>query len=159
MRRYSGWLLGLCVLTACGRQAQQRTDVGRSRTQADTLTKLIDRLGTTPGQFHRMPNGQYELTGGDSLLRPFAGLGDSAVARLVDCLDRTDSTAVIVDGHRALLGALCYEALTYVAYSEPEGSLSGDWAGVVFPNANPEQLRAAKAAWLPLLSGKRYHLN
>ncbi len=148
-RRLSPGLMLLAL--ACTGTGASRTDetppsaAGRSA-QVDSMTALIERLRTVPGRYEELPTRLWELQGMDSILEAFVPFRDGAVVRLVDCLDRREPTATALGGRPVLLGALCFEALTHIAYAEPEGAESGNWPGVVFPTATDAQLRAAKAA-------------
>ncbi len=160
MHSVAAFLALSALLVACDAKRPDSGVAERPEARQDTIAALIERLRSTPGRFVLvLANRQYELEGKDSLLPPFAAFGDSAVVRLVACLDRDDPTRVTVEGRPVLLGALCHLALTYVAYAEPEGSESGDWPGDVFPTASAEQLRAAKAAWEQVVRTRAYRLN
>ncbi len=99
----------------------------------------------------------WEFIGDEQTLNAFGAFADSAVVRLVDCLDAGESTQVRVRGRQALLGVLCYTALRRVAYVErPPGRQP--WDGVVPADATIEQLRRAKVAWQEVVKKKLYHL-
>jgi hypothetical protein len=123
------------------------------------MATLVERLRTTRGRFVELPTGLWELQGMEALLEAFVPFRDSAVARLVACLDREESTPTSIGGRPVALGVLCFEALTHVAYAEPEGSETGEWAGIIFPTATAAQLRAAKAAWVAVVRARGYRFN
>lgn len=153
-------LLGLgCTGTGSSRRDEAPRSVGGSSVQADSIAAVIERLRTVPGRFVQLPTRLWELQGMDSVLEAFVPFRDSAVVRLVGCLDQREPTATALDGRPVRLGVLCFEALTHVAYAEPEGSESGDWPGVIFPTATEDQLRAAKATWESVVRNRGYRFN
>lgn len=85
----------------------------------------------------------------------------SAIASLVNCLDDTSPSASRLNGQPVPVGVMCYEALTQLAYHEPadaDGDVAASWDGWIAPDATPEQLRRAKAAWQTVLAQKTYIL-
>ena len=154
-------LVSLACTGAAGDRSEQTASSAAQGTsgQMDSISALIERLRTASGRFVELPTRLWELQGVDSLLEAFAPFRDSAVVRLVDCLDRTEPTAMTVGGRPVLLGALCFEALTHIAYAEPEGSETGEWPGVVFPDAAGPQLTAAKSAWAAVVRSRGYRFN
>lgn len=105
------------------------------------------------------PNRSWQLPGNRPLVLSIAEHGDSAVAALVECLDRTElARATIKGGDRALVGAVCGHILHEIAYSTAHET-DGNWAGVVYPSATAGELREAKKEWLRVLSAGHYRLS
>jgi hypothetical protein len=141
-----------------GDGAQQASVRAGSVVAADSLSALIQQLGRLRGEFGFSDMTQtWEFIGDDKTLNAFGDFADSAVGRLVECLDAGSSTHVRVGDRQALLGVMCYTALRRVAYVEnPPGGKP--WAGVVSPDATIEQLRRAKLAWQEVVKKKLYRL-
>jgi len=152
----------LCTCSGGQRQSVARSDTSVVRAPdsalRDKLDALIDSLAKLPGQF-TLVGAQWRFSGNQESFRLLASHGDSAVAKLIDCLDRTDSSAVTVYGRRVVLGAICYAALQRMAYPTEEEDGAGDWPGFVEPTATSSQLRAAKQAWRDAYDKKRYRLS
>ncbi len=148
-----------CTGTAGSRSDRAPSNAATTSAQTDSIAVLIERLRAAPGRYVQLPTRLWELQGMDAILESFVEFRDSAVARLVDCLDRSEPTATTVGGRPVLLGALCFEALTHIAYAEPEGSESGAWPGVVFPTATAARLTAAKGAWVTVVRSRGYRFN
>lgn len=75
---------------------------------------------------------------------------ESAVETLIECLDDTSASASVLDGEPVSLGIVCYEGLSLLVYYEPtdrDGDVAVDWPGFISPEASPEEMRNAKAAW------------
>ena len=88
-----------------------------------------------------------------------SGNQEQTLLELVDCLDDLSPTKARLDEKSVVLGVVCYEALTQLAYYEattPEGDIAGEWEGNISPNATSEELRAAKRAWHNVLREKKY---
>jgi hypothetical protein len=128
---------------------------------SESLNILLAKLPTVSGEL----NDPHEFTGDMTVLRSITDLGDSAVARLVDCLDRTTPSAVTYKGRQVSVGLLCYVVLDRTAYYEayderPDDSHRYDaWPGSVTYSATPEQLRQAKRAWKDVVRRRVYHLT
>lgn len=158
------------VVTCTSEQSRERVDTSRVTSSAlitrvdnqvvvhDSLATLVSRLRTLRGEFRRVPPyGLWEFFGRKELFIAIAQFGDSAVERLVSCLDDSSSSATRIGDRVVLFGAVCYEALNWVAYVEmPVEKLP--WAGDVEPTAGAQQLRRAKAAWEEAVKNKTYSL-
>jgi len=151
----------LTVAAGCGavdRDSGHDTAAGDAFVQgANVIGELVDSLATIEGKF-RQVNLQWQFDGDDSMFRRIAGHGDSALAILVECLDRAEPAAATVNGRRVLVGVMCYTVLQRTAYPTEHEDGSGEWAGVVFPTASAGELEAAKAAWQEVLATGRYRL-
>lgn len=137
---------------------------GRSALVPPALGLLVDSLGLIEGSFVRnAPSSlSFTFTGDSTLFMRIGKYGDEAVDALVGCMDRQNSSRVLLAGDPVPIGALCGVALDYVAYHEATdalGDLVGDWPGWVDPASTAEQLRAAKKAWLPLVKSRNYVLR
>lgn len=166
-----------CAFLACsesgGRQgtvarqnAQQKVDtsVGGSVTARDPLPALIARLPGLTGNFERSGLGHWEFSGDKQLFSAIAEYGDSAVARLAECLGDTTRAIATADGRPVLVGYMCYAALDRTAYHEWDpadfqATKSKRWQGVLDPAAAPNDLRAAQKAWKDVIARKRYSLS
>jgi hypothetical protein len=160
--RHAACLLLAVFAAACGTRSTARTDGGPGATAnagaaIDTVTSLIEHLRDGRGRYVHLPSQAWNLEGMDTAIRAFVPFRDTAVVRLVNCLDRADSTATTVEGRPVPLGVLCYEALTYLVNTEPD--FTGDWPGDLFPTAGPAELSAAKAAWLVAVREHHYRFN
>lgn len=145
-------LLACSLLLSC----KQRGDGAAAEA---TLSQLVDSLRNLPGTFS-LEGAVWRFQGRQDVFVMIAGRGDSAVERLVECIDRSDSTLARVEGQSVLLGAMCLYALRHVAYAtEYEDAPDTVWAGEVGPMASPEQLAAAKRAWLEVIRQRRYRLT
>jgi hypothetical protein len=120
---------------------------------------LIDSLGRVSGQFEQEQSGQWGFASGVALFEAIGTFGDSAVSRLVACIDDLTPAAALLRNRPVARGVMCYQALRHVAYAEPEGSDTGEWPGVVSPTATANQLRAAKRAWTDIVRARSYRFN
>lgn len=181
MKEFAQVLGLLIILLGCDRSEQdqrameasgaadsvQASVVARaSEPDSQSLAVLVDSLRYIAGNFqlsrYKMPSGadRYEFAGDLEYFQRIAAFGDEAVSALVECLDRPESSRVILNGSPVSWGAVCYEALGRFAYFEPTDS-AGDstgWPGSVMPGATESQLRAAKLAWKELLPDRGYIL-
>lgn len=136
----------------------------RNNTDTTSLTALVDSLGRLPGDL-ASDQGPWEFTGGNSIVSAFDQFsGDSVVVALVQCLDRKEPAKATARGRPVTLGVMCYWALRHLAYYEYyqyEGDPESPerWAGQIDPTATPDQLRAAKEAWLKVVRERKYHLS
>lgn len=128
----------------------------------DSLNALFARLPLVPGVLGERI---ADFVGDRSIFEAISAFGDSAVPRLVNCLDRTDATHVTLHDRPVSLGELCVVVLDLTAYYEAfdERPLNDPqrydpWAGDVSLPATPQQLRVAKAAWLIVLKHHGFHL-
>jgi len=80
---------------------------------------------------------------------------------LANCIDDSTPSRSTLNGKHLSLGVICYQALSQTAYYEPTDS-TGDikefWPGHILPTANAQEMRAAKRAWLDVVSAKSYIL-
>ena len=165
--RLIGGLVSLLLagVSACGQRPSSEMQARAADTQAtavsppDSLSALIGDLGDIKGGYRHGSSGQWVFDGARGLFAAIAGYGDSAVARLTDCLDNPQPSSTTLEGKPVPIGVVCYEALLYTAYAEPEGSDTGEWPGIVLPTATVEELRAAKAAWQQVVREKSYRLH
>ena len=168
----SGLLIGFAVATlvtiGCGagtkggdRPVSNESSVNPPRVAVavrDSLDHLIAALATLRGEFrHAPPYGGWEFRGNQRLFAALAQFGDSAVQKLVACLDDTTKSNVSVEGRPVLLGAVCYEALHHVAYVETPAS-ELPWVGDISPTATPDALRRGKGAWMEAVRTHSYIL-
>ncbi|HEX7041204.1 MAG TPA: hypothetical protein VF202_13890 [Trueperaceae bacterium] len=127
---------------------------------ADSLGKLIEKLGQLPGSFERTGrSGAYAFTGDRNVIHAIVLFEDAAVPRLVDCLDNTEPAAATLNGEPVPVGVMCYEALRFTASYEAtdeQGDLDPTWPGYIGPDATAEDLRAAKGAWEEVVRRKAY---
>ncbi|MBI5750626.1 MAG: hypothetical protein HZA59_00590 [Hydrogenophilales bacterium] len=82
-----------------------------------------------------------------------------ALPILVACIDDESPTQTRLNGRPVMLGILCYQALTQIAYyepTEPGGDISKSWPGHISPIATVNELRAAKKAWQQVLENKLF---
>jgi len=155
----------LCAL-ACrggGAESAQSGQVAVADRANVTLDSLIDRLRYVEGTFVNPVAGRWDFTGDRSALVAFERFGDTAVARLVDCLDRPEFAAATVRARRVHMGYMCYAALARVAYYEwhqhQDVEKTPSWAGEVPATASADELRRAKAAWLIVANKRLYFLH
>jgi len=153
----------LLVAGGCGQRGSRAAPSVPGNTSGqppgDSLGVLTAKLEKLSGSYSIGAHGQWVFSGERTLFGAIAEHQDSAVARLVNCLDDTTASLATVEGRRVPLGVLCYEALRFTAYAEPEGIDSGEWPGTVMPTATGSALRAAKAAWLEVVRQKGYRLH
>lgn len=122
---------------------------------------LIDSLRSLTGQFELLPENRWSFVGSSGVFGEFVPFGDSAVVRLVDCLDGPGEGVATVGGRRVPIGVLCAWALRHVASFESgaEDEVNGTWPGAVEPTATRAQLEAAALAWRQVVAAHRYRLN
>lgn len=125
------------------------------------LQALLGSLARLPGDFTAWDQGPWEFTGDAQLLRAFDDHGDSAVVRLVECLDRSEPARATAKGKSVPVGVMCYWALRRLAYFEwhEDPAYADGWPGEIEPTASLEALRAAKQAWAAVVREKRYRLT
>ena len=121
----------------------------------------MDSLARLPGNFTAWDQGPWEFTGDAQVLRAFDEYGDSAVVRLVECLDRSEPARATAKGKPVPVGVMCYWALRRLAYFEwhEDPAYADGWPGEIEPTASLEALRAAKQAWAAVVREKRYRLT
>jgi hypothetical protein len=155
----------LCLAAACspGRSgdASKSASAAWASRSADSL---IARLVRTNGEI--APDGGF--VGDSSTFVAISSLADSAgskvdsvVAKLVACLGRADLSHVLVATKAVPVGMVCYRALSHLAYHEETdsaGAITPYWAGVVSPDASPDQLKAAQTAWERVVTERAYHI-
>ena len=126
----------------------------------DSMGSLIHRLRTATGTFQREGDGAYRLSGDRGLLEAMRAFGDSAVSRLVACLDDTTTATATLDDRPVTLGVMCNEALRAVAYYEATDQSGGltSWPGSVDARASVDQLVRAKQAWQQVVRRRAYVL-
>ena len=131
----------------------------------DSLAHLLRALASRKGAFVAgEPGGSWAYTGDVRYLDAIAAFQDSAVARLVDCLADMRPAAATVNGRPASVGAMCYEALTHMAYYEayedrPDGpDKYADWEGDVTPAATAAERMRAQRAWRAVVRARRVSL-
>ena len=131
----------------------------------DSLERLISNLAAMPGEFGESGgSGAWLLPAAEPSFDAIAAFGDSAVARLVDCMSDTSSAVPTLMGRHVSLGIVCYEVLSHVAYyeaydDEPEGpNKYRAWEGDIPPSATHDQLLKAQIAWRSVIRQKRYRL-
>ena len=127
-----------------------------------SLDALLDSIRVIEGHFVDHQGVYWEFSGNRAVFQAFNRFKDSALVRLVDCLDRTDRVAATANGEPVALGFMCYKALEQVAYYEqdyedPETDVL--WPGILDANASEEQLIAAKRAWLVVVADRSYFLH
>lgn len=150
--------MGACRLTR-NRSLSRLQRPDNQAPSAATLDQLVDSLANVPGSFV-LEGAVWRFIGSQEALLALAGGGDSAVTRLVECIDRDTHARATVDSTAVLLGAMCAYALSHVAYAtEFEDDPDANWPGVVSPGATPEQLQAAKRAWQEVVRLRRYRLT
>jgi len=129
----------------------------------DSLTRLIDRLSITSGVW--LQGAEWSSLDIPRLLDAFEPFGDSAVVRLVDCMDDDRPAAATVERDTIARGAMCYAALTHIAYYEAFAHRPDDehmmdpWRGDMSLGASPSVRRKAQAAWRAVVRLKAYHLS
>lgn len=64
------------------------------------------------------PNGPYVFTGDRDIIYAFSTFEDSAVVRVVECLDDLEPAAATLDGDPVPMGVMCLEVLRCTASSE-----------------------------------------
>jgi hypothetical protein len=82
-----------------------------------------------------------------------------ALAELVECLDDTAPSESMLAGMKLAVGIVCYEALTQLVYHEPtapNGDVAESWPGQISPQASPQELHDAKAAWQRVVNEKLF---
>lgn len=126
----------------------------------DSLDRLIGVLRKLPGSFQRIrPGGPHAFTGDREIILAISAFEDSAVVRLVDCLDDLEPATATLNGERVPMGVMCAEALRFTASYEAtdeDGDIDATWPGYFNLPASPEELRAAKRAWQEVVREKRY---
>ena len=135
------------------------------RTATDSLSHLIQGLAVQPGTLVAgTPGDQWTYSGDVGYLNAIAAFQDLAVAKLVDCLADMHPTAATANGHPVPMGAMCYVALTHMAYYEafedrPDGpSKYASWEGDVTPVASSIERARAQRAWKRVLHQRRVSL-
>ena len=169
------------VLAACTRQKEVRqpNDTARKavvaappaeharavRSPTDSLAYLLQGLAVQKGEFAvGAPGDRWAYSGDVGYLDAVAAFQDQAVARLVDCLADMRPAAATANGHPVPIGAMCYEALTHMAYYEayedqPDGpNKYGSWEGDVTPVASGPERERAQRAWKRVLKERRVSL-
>ena len=130
---------------------------GKGRYVGKSLNELINLLRSINGTFDEPSVRGF--SGDITLFDAIAEYKNVAVEYLVDCMDNIDPvTARTNDGRPASLGMMCYVALRYTAYYEPE--VGEDWQGIIItmhPTVN--ELRTVKEAWHKVIKKKSYVLH
>lgn len=182
--RNIGWryrhlfLLTLVAVTfACGGSGKVQPPDSRQTEQAvageprepeqsplDTvsLDALLDSIRVIKGQFIDYQGVYWEFSGNRAVFSSFNRFKDSALVRLVDCLDRTDPVAATANGEPVALGFMCYKALEQVAYYESDyedPTTEVGWPGILDADASETQLIAAKRAWQKVVTERSYVLH
>lgn len=133
-----------------------------SAAQGDTIDQLIAELRNVSGSFTRQGAGHdYRFDGSLDVVRALAEHGDSAVSRLVECMDREDPTQATLNGRSVPLGALCFDALRRIAYYEAtddQGDIDGKWPGYITVAAEREARLEAQAAWREVVANRLYRM-
>lgn len=146
-----------------GDTAQHTSVAAASPTPADTapLAALVDSLARLPGDFSSWEQGRWEFNGDAQVLSAFDRYADTAVVRLVACLDRTELAKATARGRPVPIGVMCYWALRRLAYYEWQGNpgFPDKWPGEINPTATASDLRAAKEAWLRVVREGKYSLT
>jgi hypothetical protein len=98
-----------------------------SPTHADSLGRLIGRLAQLGGEFKRARHtkGWIYESQSTSIFAAIREFRDSAVVRLVDCLEDGRLSTTHADGRLVPVGAMCYQALRHVAYYESYEAKAG----------------------------------
>ncbi len=123
------------------------------------LSTLLDSLSRLRGEFRSSPGG-WEFEGDRRIFEAIAAHEDSAVIRLVHCLDDAEPSRATVGDKAVSVGFMCYSALTLMAYSlYHEDADEPQWPGLLEPDATPARLREAKEAWSRVIAEKRYRLS
>ena len=162
-------ILVLAIMSACAQEPQTQDALGESVAAAapstiaqDTLGRLIQRLKTVGGTFTRTGSEHdYRYDGSLEVVRALASFGDSAVARLVQCMDREDTTSTTLEGKAVPLGAMCFDALRRIAYYEAtdsEGDIDADWPGYITVAASRAERLRAKDAWEEVVANRSYRI-
>ena len=84
---------------------------------------------------------------------------DQQIRELVDCLDDETPSRATLNGQPVPVGVMCYQALSQTIYYEPtakDGDLAADWPGHLEPTATPQELAAAKRAWIDVVNRNAY---
>lgn len=126
------------------------------------LDTLIASLATLPGEI----TAEWEFKGDHRTFAAILALSDSslaladtAVRRLVDCMGRTDPSAVTFEGRAVPVGIVCHRVMNWLAYHEeagPDGGLVADWPGSVPVSASADVLKAAQRAWREVVRQRTY---
>jgi len=124
-----------------------------------SLAALIDSLRNLPGQFSLSSPAHWQFSADPSSFAALFDYGDSAVVRLVDCLNSREPATATLDGHRVTLGVMCGYALQLMASATEYEDDPRGWAGVILPRATPAQLDAAKKAWQEILRRHAYSIQ
>jgi len=156
-------LLGCAVEPAGGEAVQEgRSALESHSAPADTLDRLIERLKTVGGTFTRAgAEHDFRFDGSLEVVRALSAFGDSAVARLVECMDREEPTTTTLQGRPVPLGAMCFDALRRIAYYEAtdaEGDVDADWPGYITVAADREARLRAQAAWKVVVENGWYRI-
>ncbi len=121
------------------------------------IGELIDSLRSLRGNFRRqLAIGSFD--GQIRLSQAILAHGDSAVAPLVECMSRHDSTGVTWQDVPLSLGAVCYAMLRNLVIYEPPNEES--WPGAIRrPPITDAVLAAAQAAWRDVVKRRLYGLS
>jgi hypothetical protein len=166
MRSSIVWILVL-GLAGCSAPPNPQSRQARAKTPSTDHTSRFDvmvrQLAALEGQF----TPDWEFSGNTTLFRTIGALSDSgsiadsAVTRLADCIAQTEPAHVTYRGKPVALGVVCYAALHHIAYHEETdstGAITPYWRGDLrSPDATPQQLGVARAAWLEVIQQKSYH--
>lgn len=142
----------LCLAAGCDSSQQSASPKG---------TDLEQALSAVEGRYTlRREQGKYSYSEKARLEEILSAQPrEAVVAKLVECLDNPSPSRSTLEGKPVALGIICYEALTQMVYYEPtapNGDVAADWAGFLSPQASPEQMRAAKQAWIKVLESKAF---
>jgi hypothetical protein len=126
-----------------------------SKYRGKNLDELINLLRTMPGYFRS--SDEFSFLGDTDLFDAIVEYGHTAVDRLVSCMDKTEPAVATMGegGQRVSFGTMCYVALRFRVYYEPE--VGEKWRGITmrFPPSE-EELQLAKKAWEKVLKEKSY---
>ena len=164
----------LLLVSMAGAPSCRGPDARAPRTQSEQaspaavarLDSLVSGLSTLQGSL----DSTWQFTGDNAVFRAIEALadsgaiGDSAVTRLVACMERTDRARIRLNNQPVRVGVACYTVLRRLAYheegdsSDSTGGLTPDWPGdLADPDVTIPNLRAAHDAWVRVVREKSYN--
>lgn len=123
-----------------------------------TTDSLIELLAVTEGTMGGYGNVVGDIDGEKEVVYALIAREESALVPLVDCLTRTDQAAMDWQGSPVMLGHMCavvMNSMLYYEHYDEYGDVAA-WPGHVTPEATPEEMAEAQAAWREVIAEKRH---
>ncbi len=137
--------------------------VNLSSSESSVENDLLNKLSSINGKFiWNKSQKQFFFNKRDEIEKIIAGKNvEETLQLLVENIDNQRLSISTINGKKVMLGAVCYVALTQIAYYEAvtkDGDIAKGWTGYVSPDANIEDLSEAKKEWQKVMESHSYIL-